>query len=433
MQPFSRRFLEVHDALVHPSLGIVRRIVDLPLQPDEAKLFIAAATCSDPLYFNDNRHPGTSGYRVVANGIGFTREECLWSVLGEACERYASGVCFVQELAVAPWDEVRATAIKLDDLIVFDDDQYGASWFPWKRLDPGAPMRWAEGRSLVDGAERLVPAFLVWMGLSPQLEGEHFLPQMSTGQGAGGTRDQAILAGLNEIIERDSFACAWLLAHTNFRVDNESLDALLDERTSALLKLPGLDAFVFDLATDLGVSCYLSMLRARRQNTIAVGASANLCHRTALTKAIIEAHHTRNWTIELEREASTVTMDEITDFKHHVLYYLNPESMRNLAFLVEARTQRFGGTASQSSVPERLRGTVELLARQGYEPVYVDTTPEDLRSIGIWTAKVLVPGLQPLHVGVGTEHRDLRRLRRVAEHWGLEWPRALNSEPHPFP
>lgn len=433
MQPFSQRFLEVYDALVHSHLGLVRRVIDLPLQADEARLFIAAATCNDPLYFHANKHTAVTNYRVLANGIGFTREECLWSVLGEACERYASGICFPEDYLIATWDEVRTSAVPLDQFILFDAEQYAQPAFPWLPLDPKAPMRWGQGFSLINKSPRLVPAFLAWMGYTPQLEGERFLPQVSTGQGAGGTLEQAILAGLNEVIERDSFSCAWLLAHANFRLDNKSLHATLDPGSSSLLELPGLDALVFDIATDLGVSCYLAVLKAQRRNTIAIGASANLSPHAALTKALMEAHHTRNWTLELEREGESIPAAGISDFKHHVLHYLDPDSFSKLAFLMSAPAAVLDAHRDDSSIPERLAATVASLAEAGFDPVYIDTTPDDLRSIGVSTAKVVVPGLQPLHVGMGTEHRDPRRLKRVAQHWGLPWPKALNSEPHPFP
>lgn len=431
--PFSQRLLEVHDALVQPGVGIVRRLVDLPLQPDEARLFIAAATCTDPSYFHANRKLAGASYRVLANGAGFTREDCLWSVLGEACERYASGVCFADHLPVASWSAVRAEALPLDALILFDDDQYADPAFPWTPVDPHAPLRWAQGFSLVDGRPCLVPAFMTWMGYMPQLDGEHFMPQVSTGQGAGSSPEQAILAGLNEVIERDGFTCAWLLRHAPGRLPLVSVRPLLQPAAAALLDLPGLETSLLDLTTDLEVPCHLALLTARRQGDTAVGAAAQLCSPSALTKALVEAHHTRNWTIELARSGDAIPPTGISDFKDHVLHHLDPAHAHQLQFLRLAPPVAPRQVAPAEPVGDRLARTVRCLASAGYAPVAVDNTPDDLRSIGIWTAKVIVPGLQPLHVGTGTEHRDTRRLQRVARSWGLDWPRPLNTDPHPFP
>lgn len=433
MPAFSQRLLDVYDALVQPGTGVVRRVVDLPLQADEARLFIAAATCTDPAYFQANQRATTSSYRALANGAGFTREDCLWSVLGEACERYASGVCFSDDLQVASWSEVRQEALPLDALILFDNTQYRQPTFPWHALDAKAPMRWAEGFSLVDHRRMLVPAVMTWMGYTPQLPGEQFLPQISTGQGAGSTPEQAILAGLNEVIERDSFACAWLLRHVRGLLPNTALQAMLPPAAGALLDLPGLDAHVYDITSDLGVHCSLAVLGAQRGGGIAVGAAAHLCHVVALTKAVVEAHHTRNWTIDLQRHGDTIPPQGISDFKHHVLHHLDPAHAHQRQFLLDAPVATLAPPQQAGSTAEQLAATVGLLAQAGYEPVCVDTTPADLQSIGISTAKVIVPGLQPLHVGAGTEHRDPRRLQRVAKRWGLQWPRTLNTDPHPFP
>lgn len=430
---FSQRLLDVYDALVQSGTGVVRRVVDLPLQPDEARLFIAAATCTDPGYFQANQRVPASNYRVLANGAGFTREECLWSVLGEACERYASGICFPDELPVASWRALQHSALPLDKLILFDESQYANPGFPWRPLDVQAPMRWARGFSMVDHRPCLVPAVMAWMGCTPQLEGEFILPQISTGQGAGSTPEQAMLAGLNEVVERDSFACAWLLRHACGRLAKPSARAVLTPSAAALLDLPGLDAQVYDIASDLGVPCHLAVLTALRQGGAAVGAAAHLCPVTALTKALLEAHHTRNWTIDLERTGDSIPPQGISDFRHHVLHHLDPAHAHQRGFLMDAPIADLPSPPDRGTTAETLATTVGMLARAGYEPVCVDTTPADLRSIGIFTAKVIVPGLQPLHVGTGTEHRDPRRLQRVARSWGLPWPRDLNTDPHPFP
>jgi ribosomal protein S12 methylthiotransferase accessory factor len=433
MLQFSDRFLEVYDALVNPRFGLIRRVVDLPLQPDEPDLFIAAATCVAPDYFRANQVPSGTGYRITANGVGFTREECLWSVMGEACERYASAIYFEDDLITASLAELGQQALNLRDFVLYAPDQYASPGFPCRPLDEHTPLRWTEGRSLVDGRVLYVPAFLAWMGYRPELPGEFILPQISTGQGAGGSLAQAILAGLNEVIERDCFSSMWLLASAPWQLTAASLAGQVPVAILELLDHPGLNTRVFDITTDLGVPCYVAVLKPATRDTVALGASANLDPVAALSKAVMEAHHTRNWTLDLERRQPEVASEDITDFEHHVLYYLYPANFSKLAFLSQARARCFAPPTPGRLVDERLEATVQALSDAGYEPVYVDTTPDDLRSIGIHTVKVLVPGLQPLHVGVGTEHRDPRRLRRVAEHWGLSWPRALNLDPHPFP
>ncbi|MFC4158915.1 YcaO-like family protein [Chitinimonas lacunae] len=427
---FSDRFQEVYRALVAPKTGIIRRLVDLPLQPDEAPLFISAATCTTPQYFSRNATPEQIFYTVQANGVGFTREDCLWSVMGEACERYASGIYFEDELVEASIAEMGDAAVDMTRFIAYDEAQYANPDFPWRRLARNQPLRWTPGKSLKDGREVYLPAYQVWMGCVPRLAGEMCLPQLSTGQGAGATLEQAILSGLNEVVERDSFTSAWLLRYSPPQL---RFGADIDPRLAGLLNIPRLGIRVLDISTDLGLPCYLTLLTPEQAGGVAVGASANRSAMTALLKSVMEAHHTRNWTIELARTAEKTDERSISDFEHHVRFYLHPEQRHRLQFLHEGPVQTFQHEPDTESIPERLAASIAALERAGFEAFYVDITPADLASIGIHTVKVIVPGLQPLHVGYGTEHRDPRRLKQVAAHWGLDWPRALNSDPHPFP
>jgi hypothetical protein len=63
----------------------------------------------------------------------------------------------------------------------------------------------------------------------------------------------------------------------------------------------------------------------------------------------------------------------------------------------------------------------------------VDRTGEDLESVGMHVTHVIVPGLHPLHVGLGIEHCDTRRLETLSRRLHLRMPASLNLLPHPFP
>jgi ribosomal protein S12 methylthiotransferase accessory factor len=180
------------------------------------------------------------------------------------------------------------------------------------------------------------------------------------------------------------------------------------------------------------VGCFI---RPRTARGFACGASSNADWRVAVEKALIEAFHTLNWTVDLERQAGDpVAAENIKDFVHHVMYYLDPAHHAAADFLV--RDDVRDGTAEflreYDSIPD-FRTAVQGLCARGYKPVAVDRTFDDLESVEIRVAHVFVPGLQPLHVGCGFEHRDRRRLERLADFLGVSMPTHLNLTPHPFP
>jgi len=62
-----------------------------------------------------------------------------------------------------------------------------------------------------------------------------------------------------------------------------------------------------------------------------------------------------------------------------------------------------------------------------------DVTSPDIGSLGFTVVRAMIPGLQPLLFGSGLHSDDHRRLKRIAQHWGLPAIPQANPDPHPFP
>ena len=65
----------------------------------------------------------------------------------------------------------------------------------------------------------------------------------------------------------------------------------------------------------------------------------------------------------------------------------------------------------------------------------VDLTPPDVAPLGLHVARVLVPGLQPLHGNHAWQHLSGPRLRQLATVFGpdVNQPWRWNPYPHPCP
>ena len=454
MTTLSSQLEQVCARMVDPRLGIVRRIAEVPLQPGEPGLFIVAARCTRPKYFLRNEPtslPGTD-YDVAANGVAFEKEDALWSALGEVCERYSGGLYFEEALLTASRIELGRNALPVEDLIAFSHAQYARPGFPFVRFDPHAPIRWVRGWNLTRREPAFIPAVLVFLGYEAQSPLEAFYPTTSTGMAAGRTLEQALLNALYEVVERDAFTCTWLLRHPPHRIERAVLKKGLSSREWRLLTNKCADATVLLMTTDLDLPCVATVLRQRGRRSIVIGAAANSSLRQAVIRSALEAFHTLNWAIFLERTPRTVAREEVREFEDHVRYYLDERNFDKAAWLLEgpsadvvldtegpgspgapANTDAHGEPVHQDDLAARLEATVASLERAGYEVYYVETTTADVRSLGFRTVRVIVPGLQPLNMGYDTVHEDDRRLRRVAAHHGIAMPDRLNSEPHPFP
>jgi ribosomal protein S12 methylthiotransferase accessory factor len=440
------------DRVMDDESGIIRFLSLAPVQSGEPPLFVGMAEMVDTLKLSPRRlsrerwqhRAKTSVARIgeldvaagtiYASGAGLTREVALWSTVGEALERYAMS-------AHVPGIDVAATAAELPHppidvsaLILFDDEQYSRPDFPFSRYDPSARHYWTPAVNLVDGTPTFIPTELAaasyFQGDASVLDTSY-----STGCAAGSTYARALFSGLCEVVERDAFMFYWLTATPPPRLDIAALRGHLPEQLHVLLDFPNLDIALRWLRTDAGLPTVGCFIRPRSARGFACGASSNADWRVAVEKALIEAFHTLNWIVDLERQAGApVAAESIKDFVHHVMYYLDPANHAAADFLV--RDDVVDGTADflrEYTTVRDFRMAVQGLHALGYTPVAVDRTFDDLDSVDIPVVHVFIPGLQPLHVGSGIEHRDRRRMERLAEFLGVPMPTHLNLEPHPFP
>lgn len=426
----------VYARAVDPRFGLVRRISEIPLQPGEPPVFILAAHCTRPKYFlrNEPFHSAKTDYAVPANGVALDYADALWRVLGEACERYAAGLYRDSELITATQEELGDRAFPVERLIGFSSRQRSRRGFPHVPFDPSAVMRWTWGRNLTRGRTTLIPAALVYLGYEALSRAELFYPSISTGLAAGRTLEQALLNGLCEVVERDAFMATWLLRYPAPRIRLESLEPLLTDRERCLLDTADLEPTLVLAKTDIGLPVVLTLVRPKNRNAVVVGASAHPNMRNAAVRSLLEAYHTLNWAIHLERECQPLEPPQVESFEDHVRYYLVERRFSEISWLFEGPpVDMESATPCESDHASLLNHVVQLVRTAGYEVFYVETTTADVESLGFRTVKVIVPGLHPLNMGSDNVHEDTRRLQVIARHWGIRMPDSLNQSPHPFP
>lgn len=401
---YSQALINLYERMVDPRLGIVRRVAAVPLQPGEPALHVLTAHCTRPKYFvrNDSFLSYEADCSVSANGIAFTKEQALWRVLGEACGCYAAGVYAEDRLVTASRRELGARALSVDALIGFSDIQYARMEFPYFRFDPDVRIRWTEGTNLTRKQPLLVPAVLVYLGYEVITPLEMFYPCTSTGMAAGRTLAQALLAGLCEVVERDAFMCTWLLRRPPRRVPLSILEQLLDSRELTLVKNDAFEVCVTLSTTDLGIPCAITVITSRNKAAAVVGSGAHPYVHTAIARSLLDAYHA------LDR-----------------FECLDAKARNDVVWLTQ------GPECTEITGNQPFTGR-ECVEGAGYEVSFVETTTADVRSLGMRTVKVLVPGLHPLNMDAGTVHEDRRRLQRVADHWGIPMPAELNPNPHPL-
>ena len=290
-----------------------------------------------------------------------------------------------------------------------------------------------------------MPAGLVYLPYHPWFQGEGFIAEpTSNGLACGDSYEEAVFKGLCEVVERDAFMIMWLnrLPCPKIAVNSGSeLDLLVQRHFSR----PGLEYVLIDMTTDIATPSVLCILidELASPSMIVAGGAAHPNIEHAATKAMLEAAHFLVATRYLKLAGYEIkhNFDEVETFEDHAILYAFGDMLEAVEFLLSAPKGRsLQQVDALLGTPPRQQHQrcAQILIREGFEPVAVDLTTEDVAQLGFTVVRVLVPGLQPIE---GCHrHRFLggSRLREVPKRLGyadreIGTDDGFNPFPHPYP
>lgn len=348
-------------------------------------------------------------------------------------------------VVVASYDEVADHAV--------DPRRLGTHEPGHPAYEPFARARttsWVWGYSTREDREVLVPEHVAYR--HEKGVGARFVHESSTGCAVGGSREEAVLHGLLDVVERDAAMLAW---YTRARlVEIETSDELASLRD--VLAERGMRLRVLDLTSDFRVPVALAVavgdedaVRRGQAPARAVGTGVGADPRTAVRSAAETctalASDPRVRRGAARCRPALADHDLVRTPQDHVGLHALADARPLGAFL--DRPVGFATAAELATRPTLPTGDVaralrELLARThtlGLDVVVVDqSAPELVDALGLHAVKVLVPGTVPLTHG----HRNRRTvgLPRLAcgaaiLHGGVPWDddRRFHAAPHPFP
>ncbi len=424
-------------------VGIIHSIQVKPQEPGSPKIHIYNSTSSNIALIIPTRD-------VVHNsGAGYTEEAALNAAIGESLERYASGLYHQQNLILSSWKQLQQEAIHPSTVGLYSTEQYAQSRFPFVPFTEDTVVRWTEAFTWLDRRRVWVPAFLTYLPYRLTKTETHITHTISTGLAAGASLEAAVLSGLYEVLERDALAISWLHRLPPQHVPDEIVKACPNVWARLEESAGKCRVRFYNLALDFPFPVIFALMEydGADRSFMTVGCACRFSLVEAVEKAFLEAsqgvpyiryllQRYQNW----EPGTAFKHVDSFT--KHAILYSKYPHLRQEVKYLLHPDAQlveyrqpnvtNIYQNECSKDVQHQLASIVDDLQTKNYNVYCVDLTTPDLRQLGLFVARVIVPGLQ--HISGIHKYRLLGnpRLYEVVQKLGYQ-TLPNNPYPHPLP
>lgn len=327
---------------------------------------------------------------------------------------------------------------------------YNAPYFT--EFSPTLEIPWVRGRDLTSDTPTLVPQRLVHY---LDQTGPAFVDECSNGCATGASAEEAILHGVLELIERDSFLLTWFARHNAVEIDPLSSGAQDISIMVARMALEGFEVRMFDTRVDLAIPVVtaVAVRNDGRPGALCFAAGSSLDPVQAMRAALCEvasyvpSFEQRMMSGADEAIAMLGDFGLVRELKHHALLHGREEMIEHSSFLLDERRARPVAEVYREwnerrprhdDLSDDLRWVIAHLAEQDLRLIAVDQTSPEQRTIGLHTYATVVPGLVPIDFGWHKQRAfHMQRVRTAHHSAGLrDEPlrfEDLNPVPHPFP
>jgi ribosomal protein S12 methylthiotransferase accessory factor len=300
----------------------------------------------------------------ISYGKGLKMHQARASYLMETAERYSAFSSFSDSQTIGYKKEFKLVKSRYSDLRDKGLNALDPNEMNLEALYENQELYWIVAEELAEEGSReiYVPAQLVFLFCNLD-EVSITSGITSNGLASGNTMEEAKLHALLEYIERDSEKTVLYSPERCFLLEAE------DENVSDILSgcgKKGIYIQFLDITPDFGIPCYKAFVQALNGG-ILKGCGAHLDGKIAAARALTELSYPYPlWcgSVPPPKELKTIMYEDLPDY-------------------------------SSGNVSDDLQILEKLLIRNGYRPIYIDLTRRDL---GIPVVKVIIPGLEMMHV-----------------------------------
>ncbi len=343
-----------------------------------------------------------SDLRSSSAGKGTSDLQARASALCEGLERYSGTFRGDEPRRTTRLADLGDAGLHPNACMLFSDRQYRErdTWnardssfqFVPLPFDPAVAMEWTPVWSLTRGVARYLPTAYCYFDY-PRGPGRQFCAACSNGNAAGNTREEAILQGFLELVERDSIALWWYNRVRPPALDLDSFREPYLDRLREFLHERRRNLWALDVTSDLGLPAFVAVSRRtdERGEQIMFGFGAHLDPRVAVLRAVTELNQFLGHLLDApddEPPGSDLTDEE-------TIRWLRTATVAEHPYLLPrpgpARTVADYPVAWTDDLRDDVHACQALAARHGLEMLVLDQTRPE---IGLPVVKVFVPGLR---------------------------------------
>lgn len=439
--------LAAMERIYSPKYGLANKVVVTDLEHATVSVGANTYTIGNVIPMFHVHVSNTQFNAWLGAGATLSRERSKVKAYGEFIERFCAtnyGNDHLAETVFASCDELikREQCLDFNELIHFEDHLYDNPEFPYARYYTHTPVSWVKGKDLLSGEDIWLPAQKVFLGMNLQHGEQRYDQWLSTGLACGKSCSQAVVGGLFEVVERDSFMLTWLLKlpGTRIVVDSIRTPALAELYDHICRHLAGEDRlYIYDISRTEGVYTVLTFIRNDNPHSfgLIVAAASHVSAETAVFKALEELCLTQAFAYrkligDEERAYQALKEHEVTDLHKHLLYYSTGRRSHEIDFIsassrqVQLSSMQDYCSGSDEEIMEYL---AELFRKQDQRVCYADITRSEILECGFRVVRAIISGYNDLNLSHQFRRLKNKRLRQFKERYNAQ----INSAPHPFP
>lgn len=339
--------------------------------------------------------------RNKSTGKGKTEVQARASAFCEAVERYCAHSADEAYTVHLSRNQLQDAAVDIENCMLFSvnqyatreqwNEKYGMHMFVPERLDHDMQIDWCPVWSV--HAERLkyLPASYCYLKVVKPGEPMYFVPE-SNGLAAGNSKEEAVLQGFLELVERDSVAIWWYNSLQMPEVDLESFGIPYFQALKDYYAGLGREFWVLDVTNDFDIPTFVAVSRqiGSGREMIIYGCGTHLEPGIGISRALTEM----NQFLYLQ-EQGRISNHAVLEREHYMRdYWFNQASIEQLPFLWPNARSAVKSCADykqqfNSDLLDDLRFCFDKAEELGLEVLVYDMTRPD---IGLNVVRVVMPG-----------------------------------------